>query len=256
VERLVARANDIVVEGLDDGLVIYDGRDAQAHWLDPGATAVWNACRQPRTETEIATAAGVDRSRCEIALSQLIDLGLVEAESGRGYSRRAVLRGAAKVGLAGAVAVPIMSTFVPAAAAAGSGGTGSLSLYTPGYWKNHSLATTPLLPQTLGQYGGFTGFPVTTFAEAVLIFDNMNFGTGNGVNGLAGHLLAAELNVALNAAHGLTVPACATNAIAAANQFLASAGYTGVRSYPSSLDAQATALHIPLDKFNNGSLTC
>jgi hypothetical protein len=256
VERLVARANDIVVEHLDDGLVIYDGRDTQAHWLDPSATAVWHACHEPRTEAEIATAAGVDGSRCEIALAQLIDLGLVEAESGSGYSRRAVLRTAARVGLAGAVAAPILSSFVPAAAAASSGRTGNLSLYTPGYWKNHSLATTPLLPQYLGNYGGFSGFPVTTFAEAVLIFDNMNFGKGNGVNGLAGHLLAAELNVALNAAQGLTAPACATNAIAAANQFLATAGYTGVHAYPSSLDAEAAALHVPLDNFNNGSLTC
>ena len=68
--------------------------------------------------------------------------------------------------------------------------------------------------------------------------------------------LAAELNVALNTGHGLTAPACATNAISAANQFLATVGYTGVHPYPASTDAQATVLHIPLDNFNNGSLTC
>lgn len=258
MERLVARADDIVVEEFDDGLVIYDGRDTQAHWLDPSATAVWRACCQPSTEAEIATAAGLDGNRCEIALSQLIDLGLVEADSGSGHTRRMMLRTAAKVGVAGAITVPIFSTFVPAAAAAGSGGgkTGNLSLYTPGYWKNHSAATSALLPQYLGQYGGFPGFPVTTFAEAQIIFGAMNFSPGNGPNGLAGHLLAAELNVALNTAQGLSIPACATNAISAANQFLASITYSGVHTYPKSDDAQATALHVPLDNFNNGSLSC
>ena len=118
MDRFVARANDIVVEQLDDGLVIYDGRAAQAHWLDPSATAVWNACREPRTEAELAGAARLEGPTCKLVLSQLVDLGLVEATPSSGYSRRVVLRTAAKVGLAGAVGAPIISAVVPAAAAA------------------------------------------------------------------------------------------------------------------------------------------
>lgn len=118
MDRFVARANDIVVEELDGGLVIYDGREAEAHWLDPTATAVWGACREPRTEAEIADAAGLDGPTCELVVSQLVDLGLVEVTPGSGYSRRVVLRTAAKVGMAGAVGAPIISAVVPAAAAA------------------------------------------------------------------------------------------------------------------------------------------
>lgn len=121
-DRFVVRGDDTVVEEFDGGLVIYDGREARAHWLDPTASAVWRACREPRTEAEIAGHARLDGARCEIVLSQLIDLGLVEAERGSGYSRRAVLRTAAKVGLGGAMAAPIISAVVPVAAAAASGG--------------------------------------------------------------------------------------------------------------------------------------
>jgi len=116
--RFVARTQDVVVEELDGGLVIYDGREAQAHWLDPSATAVWRACREPRTEAEIAGAAGLEGPTCGVVLYQLIDLGLVEPRSGPGYSRRAVIQTAAKLGLAGAIGAPIISAVVPAAAAA------------------------------------------------------------------------------------------------------------------------------------------
>lgn len=118
VDRFIATTVDIVVEELDGGLVIYNGLEAQAHWLDPSATAVWRACRESSTEAEIADAAGLEGPTCELLVSQLIDLGLVEARSASGYSRRAVLQTAAKVGLAGAIGAPIISAVVPAAAAA------------------------------------------------------------------------------------------------------------------------------------------
>jgi len=104
-----------------------------------------------------------------------------------------VLRTAAKVGLAGAVAAPIISTFVPAAAAAHSGGNHHTGALTPGYWKNHQNATTALLTQNLGAY------PVSSFANATSVFANMNCGNSSSQNALgclAGQLLAAKLNVA------------------------------------------------------------
>lgn len=251
MDRFVARTNDLVVEEFDGGLVIYDGRDAQAHYLDPSATAVWRACRQPKTESEIVGAAGLDATSGETALSQLIDLGLVEAEAGSRYSRRVVLRTAAKVGLAGTVAAPIISAVVPAAAAAVSGMAKPL---TPGFWKNHPAATTPLLPQPLGSY-----FTVMTFAQAennngTGVFNNMNFGGNNAFNGLAGHLLAAELNVA----NGVKPP-CALAAISEANAFLTGVHYIGPTGtyFPTSAQkAEAVTIAGLLNNFNNGSLTC
>lgn len=248
MDRFVARTNDLVVEELDGGLVIYDGRDARAHYLDPNAVAVWRACDQPGTQTEILGAAGLDATRGEMVLSELIDLGLVEAEPGSRYSRRVVLRTAAKVGIGGAIAAPIISAAVPVAAAAQSHKSGATPL-TPGFWKNHQSATTPLLPQPLGNY-----YTVSTFAKATSVFGNMNFGGSNSFNGLAGHLLAAELNVA----NGAGVP-CAQQAISEANTLLTQVMYKGPSiSYSPTPSQRSWAVELAtlLNNFNNGSSTC
>jgi hypothetical protein len=64
---------------------------------------------------------------------------------------------------------------------------------TIGYWKNHRVQATALLPQKLGNY------TVATFAQATAVFNATNCGssTSQGAIGcLAGQLLAAELNLA------------------------------------------------------------
>lgn len=248
MDRFVARTDDLVVEELDGGLVIYDGRDARAHYLDPSATAVWRACEQLSSEPEILGAAGVDAASGEMVLSELIDLGLVEAESGSRYSRRVMLSTAAKVGLGGAIAAPIISAIVPVAAAANSFKQHT-PCYTPGYWKNHQGPCSKLLPQPLGRY-----CTVGSFVAATNTFANMNFGGSNVFNGLAGHLLAAELNVANGAG---TV--CAQQAISEASTLLTSVLYTGpFRSYSPTPSQRnwATQLGTLLNNYNNGSPTC
>ncbi|MDP9284006.1 MAG: hypothetical protein M3P41_03485, partial [Actinomycetota bacterium] len=63
---------------------------------------------------------------------------------------------------------------------------------TPGFWKNHRSETTALLPVTLGTY------LVDTFNKASAVVDAMNCGAStdqSAVACLAGHLLAAKLNV-------------------------------------------------------------
>ncbi|MBO0817886.1 MAG: hypothetical protein J2P30_22365 [Actinobacteria bacterium] len=121
----------------------------------------------------------------------------------------------------------------------GCGGTGTR--FTPGYWKNHEAATTALLPQTLG------GFTVSTFAEAHAIFVAMK--CSNAVNCLAGHLLAAQLDVANGSS------TCIAGTISDANAFLTSVGYAGPGSYSisSSQRAQAISLAQALDKYTNDS---
>jgi hypothetical protein len=118
---------------------------------------------------------------------------------------------------------------------------GSMTRFTPGYWKNHEAATTALLPQTLG------GYTVSTFAQAVAVFDAMK--CSDAVNCLAGHLLAAQLDVANGSS------TCIAGTIADANAFLTSVGYAGPASYTISASqrAQALSLEQTLDNYTNDS---
>jgi hypothetical protein len=118
--------------------------------------------------------------------------------------------------------------------------------FTPGYWKNHETATTALLPQSLG------GYTVSTFAQAVAVFDAMN--CSDAVNCLAGHLLAAQLDVANGSS------TCIAGTLSQANTFLAGVPYAGPGTYTISatLAAQAKSLAQTLDNYTNdsNSTTC
>jgi len=118
---------------------------------------------------------------------------------------------------------------------------GSAKRFTPGYWKNHETATTALLPQSLG------GYTVSTFADATAVFDAMK--CSDAVNCLAGHLLAAQLDVANGSS------SCIDGTISDANAFLTSVGYAGPASYSISAAqrAQALSLEQTLDNYTNDS---
>ena len=113
--------------------------------------------------------------------------------------------------------------------------------FTPGYWKTHEAATTALLPQSLG------GYTVSTFADAQAVFDAMM--CSDAVNCLAGHLLAAQLDVANGSS------TCIAGTISDANAFLTSVGYAGPGSYTitASQRAQAISLEQTLDSYTNDS---
>jgi hypothetical protein len=123
----------------------------------------------------------------------------------------------------------------------GCGQSGTGQRFTPGYWKNHDAATTALLPQSLG------GYTVSTFTQATAVFDAMKCSAA--VNCLAGHLLAAQLDVA----NGSSI--CITGVIYQANQFLTKVGYAGPGNYTitASQRAQAIALEQELDNYTNDS---
>jgi hypothetical protein len=128
---------------------------------------------------------------------------------------------------------------------------------TAGYWKTHEAATTALLPRTLGS------FTVTTFADALAVFNAMNCSSsknGDLIGCLAGQLLAAKLNLA-NASSP-----CITSTVNKADAFLSggtvTAGgrtatgvnYTGPSgTYTLSANQRAVAetLKNALDKYNN-----
>ena len=118
---------------------------------------------------------------------------------------------------------------------------GANTRFTPGYWKNHEAATTALLPQSLG------GYTVSTFADAQAVFDAMK--CSDAVNCLAGHLLAAQLDVANGSS------TCIAGTISDANAFLTSVGYAGPASYTitAAQRAQALSLEQTLDSYTNDS---
>jgi hypothetical protein len=140
---------------------------------------------------------------------------------------------------------------------------------TPGYWKNHLAPisasckakdgcsangpwTITYLPQSLD------GYEVNTTAKATAVWNKMNCSnTGsvsaqnnNAIGCLAGHLLAAKLNVANGS------DTCINATIAAADAFLASIPYTGPTGNYSGITAaqRATAISLKnaLDTYNNG----
>ncbi len=140
---------------------------------------------------------------------------------------------------------------------------------TPGYWKNHLAPisatcksrdgcsangpwTIQYLPQSLN------GYVVNTTAQATAVWNKMNCSnTGsasaqnnNAIGCLAGHLLAAKLNVA-NGSNP-----CINATITAADAFLASIPYTGPTGNYSGITAEqrATAISLKstLDTYNNG----
>lgn len=123
----------------------------------------------------------------------------------------------------------------------GCGQSGTGQRFTPGYWKNHQAATTALLPQMLG------GYTVATFAQATAIFDAMK--CSDAINCLAGHLLAAQLDVA----NGSSI--CITGVIFQADNLLTTVGYAGPGSYPVSASVRARALNLEqaLDNYTNDS---
>lgn len=123
----------------------------------------------------------------------------------------------------------------------GCGQSGTGQRFTPGYWKTHETATTALLPQSLG------GYTVSTFAQAQAVFDAMK--CSDAVNCLAGHLLAAQLDVA----NGSSI--CITGVIFQANQLLTKLGYAGPASYTVTAGQRAKALSFEqaLDNYTNDS---
>jgi hypothetical protein len=123
----------------------------------------------------------------------------------------------------------------------GCGQSGTGERFTPGFWKTHQSETQALLPQTVGSD------TVTTAAQATAIFDAMN--CSDAVNCLAGHLLAAELDVA----NGSSI--CIVGVIFQANQFLVSVGYVGPGAYTITDAQRATAISFAdtLDNYTNDS---
>lgn len=119
-----ARQSSLVVQELADELLVYDQERFKAHCLNRTAALVWKHCDGKKTTKEIALALEkevglpVGEELVWLALGQLGKSRLlterVAPTSARGISRREVIR---RVGLAAAVALPVVTSIVAPKAA-------------------------------------------------------------------------------------------------------------------------------------------
>jgi Bacterial Ig-like domain (group 3) len=118
---------------------------------------------------------------------------------------------------------------------------------TPGFWKNHQAATTALLPVSLGNY------LVDTFAKAVAIFNAMN--CSQPINCLAGHLLAAELDLKSGSNPSIQPTIDKANAFLSGGvaDGVTGVNYTGVGNYTLTAAQKAEALKLEalIDAYTN-----
>ena len=189
----------------------------------------------------------------------------------RKISRRRLIRRSAEVGGGVAVAlgtlwtVPQVSSYAGAKHVQGSPPPGFHSRLTPGYWKNHMTDGNPktidFLPQCLGAPCPNGPYVVDTTTKATAVFAAMNCGSSssqNAIGCLAGHLLAAKLNLA----NGSNPCNAIVAAVAAADTLLKNPPpplpYIGPMGNYSSLDAtrrsQAISVKNTLDSYNNGGV--
>ena len=132
----VARKTGLVVQEVPDEVLVYDLDTNKAHCLNKTAAAVWRFCDGKTSVPEIAqflsseTGATVDDDLVWLAIDQLNESSLLEAQvepKFAGQSRREAIR---KIGIASMIALPIVASLVApksamASASCNCGGTGN-----------------------------------------------------------------------------------------------------------------------------------
>ncbi len=113
-----ARENDLVVQNMIDEVLVYDLITNEAHCLNKTAAFVWSCCSGDASVIDIARSAEVrfgspvDADLVILAVTQLKDRRLLSEGSmsdAEFPSRRAMIK---KVGLASAIAVPVIASIV------------------------------------------------------------------------------------------------------------------------------------------------
>jgi hypothetical protein len=139
--RPVARKEGLVIERLAEEVLVYDTDRDRAHCLNETAAFVWQRCDGRTTTTEIARLLGkqvnatVDEKLVWLALDQLgvnhlLANRLAAPASFAGLNRREMVRA---LGLAAAVAIPVVTSIVAptAAQAATCKASGDVCLSSP-----------------------------------------------------------------------------------------------------------------------------
>jgi hypothetical protein len=116
----LARSEDLVVEELEDGLLVYDLTSDHAHSLSAAAARVWRACDGKKSVAALGDELELDGQTIAHALEELRGCDLLEGGPAlsAGMTRRDMTKKAVKVGGAAAAAPLIVSLAVPMPAAA------------------------------------------------------------------------------------------------------------------------------------------
>lgn len=120
-----ARRERLVVQELSDEVLVYDRTRNKAHCLNRTAALVWSHCDGKSSVAEMARAiaeetnARVDEDLIWLGVEELSKRGLLQEravmpEHKTGLSRREVIR---RIGLAAAVALPVVTSIVAPTAA-------------------------------------------------------------------------------------------------------------------------------------------
>jgi len=128
-----ARRDGLLVQAIDDEVVVYDTERHKAHCLNRTAARVWEHCDGRTSVADVARRlarelqAPVDQAAVWLAVEQLKKAHLLTeaSRSPAGLSRREVLK---RLGVAAAVAIPLVTTIVTPA---GGQGASCLSLSDP-----------------------------------------------------------------------------------------------------------------------------
>jgi hypothetical protein len=121
-----ARTENLVIQQVADETLVYDLITNKAHCLNETAGFVWNRCTGDRSINEIAKAVeiqfgqAVDEDFVRLALDQLENESLLTDKSLGGVvmpNRREAIR---RIGLASAIAIPIVSSLLAPSKALGS----------------------------------------------------------------------------------------------------------------------------------------
>jgi hypothetical protein len=121
-DQPIARIEDLATEEIDGGILVYDLKSNDVHWLDDSATAVWRLADGEHTADEIALSSALPEAVVEETLDRLAALELVAPGSNDfGVTRRLALRRIAVAGGTAAFAGPLIASIVaPTAALAGN----------------------------------------------------------------------------------------------------------------------------------------
>ncbi len=101
--RFCSYDDDLVVEKVDGGELVYDGRDHGAHYLDEVAARVRHACAGGASLAAVAASCDRTEAEAEVVLTRLIAIGLVErvgesADAGVSRARGAATDGGCRAG--------------------------------------------------------------------------------------------------------------------------------------------------------------
>ena len=122
-DQPLARSADLVVEGLNDEVLVYDLGSDRAHSLSGPVARIWRACDGHTSSAALSDAVGLDPETVARGLAELADCDLLtQGHVREGATRREVTVRMVRAGAAVAAAPLIISVMAPTPAMAATPG--------------------------------------------------------------------------------------------------------------------------------------